>query len=92
MCEFIDNVRGSIDPFFCVILSKGREVVGYHQHLSNHPWLDGTMSQIIQQVQPPYDEHVVREYEIFLWEYSEVLGLIFLPRSYVPSHQFRVCR
>ena len=83
---------GALDPEFCVGVSKGCEVVGHHQQLTNCPWLDEIMSQTIQQVQPPHADKVVHEDEVLLWEYPKVLGVISVPSSSTSVHYFRVCR
>ena len=59
MCEFIENIRGNIDPVIGTGLAKVNDVVGHHHHLFNIPWQYDILSQSIQQVQPPQADHVV---------------------------------
>ena len=65
MCEFVENVRGVVDPSFGIIVSKGNDIVSHHHHLFNCSWVDDIIPQSVQKVQPPHAEHVVREDEVF---------------------------
>ena len=76
MFECIYDVEGDIDPEFGICVAKVHEVVGYHHNLFNQPWANGIIYQTIQQVQEPRTEHVVRKYEVLIWEDPEVLGFI----------------
>ena len=66
MGECIDNVGGALDTEFGIGVTQVHEVVGRHHHLFNCPWMYSIMSQSIQQVQPPRDDHVVCEGEILI--------------------------
>ena len=57
-----------LEPVFGVYLAKGRDVVGYKQHLFNFPRVGYIMSHSVQTVQPPKTEHVVRKDEAILRE------------------------
>ena len=72
MCEFVEYFGGILEPEFGIGVSKGRAIFGHHQHLFNCPWLDYIMSQSIQKGQPPCNEHVVCEDEVFIRKVTEV--------------------
>ena len=92
MCECIDDLGEPLEPIFCVVESKIHEVVFHNHKLFNCTWTDDIMSQTSHQEQPPRAKHAVREDEILIWLYPEVLGVIYLPCSSASSHKLRIYR
>ena len=86
MCEFVDDSRVLIEPAFDIGVSKGNDIFSCHWNLFNCLWSDYIMSQSIQKVQPPRDDHVVRVDEVFLREGYELLGVIYLSCVSVSVH------
>ena len=72
-------------------VAKNNYVVGDYNNLINFPQADDIMSQFFQKVQPPCDDHVVREDGVLLMEGPEAYGVIYLPRASSYTHIFRIC-
>ena len=68
MCDFIENIRGIIEPLFELYEAKGHAVVVHHQHFFNFPWVDDIMYESIWKVQPPHAQRVVHESGVILRE------------------------
>ena len=90
VCDCIEYVGGPLEPEFGVGAAKGHDVVGHNHNLLNRPWTDDIIFQTRQKVQPPLSDHVLHEYEVFLWETLEVLGVIYLNCEYVSTHQLQI--
>ena len=91
MCEFVDGFRGIIEPMFAIGLSKCSDIFGHHQHLFNFPWEDDIISKSVQKLQPPRDDQVLREDEVFWGELPELLRVIYLPCLSTSTHKFIAC-
>ena len=85
-----DNVGRVSEPVFRVCASQIHEVGGHYHNLFNRSSPDDLVYRSYQQVCPPHAEYVVREDEVFLWEYLEVLGVISLTFALEYSHQFYI--
>ena len=71
MCEFVENVRGVLEPEFGIGLFKGNGVVGNHQYLFNCPGADDIIYQSVMKLQPPRADHVLIEDDFILREDPE---------------------